>query len=102
MACCDAFHSAIDTRVFVMPSGSKIRVRTKSSHGIFEAPATTSPARENMMFWDWYVLRNGLLSFSDPTERINCSGDQLGYAHSLSRPERPVRGEGISRTVISE
>jgi hypothetical protein len=40
-------------RVRVIPSGSKIRVRTKSSHADFDAAATTSPAAMNMMLLYW-------------------------------------------------
>ena len=65
--------------MWVMPSGWKMRVRTKSSHDMPDVCVTASPAAMNMMLWYWY----------DAAERLR-QREHAHAAHDVLARERRV------------
>jgi hypothetical protein len=84
-----------------MPSGVKIRSRTKSSHDLPDTLATTWPAVMYMMFWYPKRERNDHDGARYRTRRtISSRSNPEPYQDSSPRAS-PLRWLSRSRTVIS-
>jgi hypothetical protein len=63
--------------VSLIPSGAKMRVRTKRSHDIPDARSTTAPATPYMTFWYSHFERNEEVGFAYRTRWITSAGEKL-------------------------